>query len=428
MLFKHPIFLIHNNTGGILMAKASWNTSFCSLLIISLMLLMLGLVTGKPPVGTPSPGWLSWGMNYGNTPPNGSGLSQAEFNELLSTLQHIGTFFQKMPHLNPPTGVEISPSRAIQGRIGFTGGEMGRTLHPYVMPARHPLIDWPVQGKGPLKGQLTLGIYRPVFDLKNPTCVVTIQINNPWLEAGILFEDAQGGIYHFATHEKKFADGITRYQFDRRTEVIKFLPQGRDPWLPVSQERWIKVLISRTEETLEERRSKIRDESQQRRQRNMQSYNAMKRVSPEEAEKFLKAFEENEQVFTLMATAIEAEDYDALEAAGDKGMAELGRTRLALKQELASLSPAQRAAPAYGFESDPRMFTMPRRKPKRTSLLLESCDTNAYPLLAPNHSFFRRDLPPGQIQSITIINGLWKEFSDKMDQELDWNGLKQLVK
>jgi hypothetical protein len=36
----------------------------------------------------------------------------------------------------------------------------------------------------------------------------------------------------------------------------------------------------------------------------------------------------------------------------------------------------------------------------------------------------RRDLPAGAIQSITIIDRLWDEFSDRMNEELDWAALR----
>lgn len=109
-------------------------------------------------------------------------------------------------------------------------------------------------------------------------------------------------------------------------------------------------------------------------------------------------------------------------------MAMVGRSRLALQEELAGLSAAERAAPAYGFESDPMQFWMPRQTLKRPSLLLSPEDRNALPVLAPNPGFFRRDLPSGELQAITIVNGLWKELSDRMGEELDWAALIGMVR
>ena len=384
------------------------------------------------PIGTPSPGWLTWSMNYDPTPPRNSGLEQAEYDALGLTVQRIGVRFRSMPVLSPPADAEISPSFRVFPRVGSASthqwGPVVTRAVPAATPAGHPLAEWRgAPGKGPVRAELALGIYRPVFSYRNRNCSVRIQINDPWMEGRLIIGDAQGGIYlPLPLIEER--DGRRYYQADRDGMVIKILPPGREPWLPVSQERWIEYLISDATRLLEEKRLAYGEGSEERRQRFMKSYPNLQKLNPERAEKELQAFEDRERKLATMAEAIAAGHWDALEAEGDRGTAMVGRARLALQGELAGLSAAERGAPAWGFEANPAMYFGLSRTPKRPSLLMNPGDRNAFPLLAPNPDFFRRDLPAGEIQSITVVNRLWKEFSDPMEGELDWAALKRMVK
>ena len=167
-----------------------------------------------------------------------------------------------MPALNPPPNVEISPSRTILPRVGMATSRQGLTVRDVFLPERYPLRQWPATGRGesggqgPVRADLALRIYRPDYKPRNPSSSVRIQINDPWMEGRLIYEDDQGGMYlPWPLLEER--DGHRRYRIERNTVLIKILPQGREAWLPVSQERWIGVLISKTEELLEDRRSKI---------------------------------------------------------------------------------------------------------------------------------------------------------------------------
>lgn len=388
-----------------------------------------------PPVGVPSQGWLAWSMNLDETtPPRRSGLDQAEFTALLQTIQRLGAVFRRMPHFNPPAGLEIVPSRNIYHRVG------ARYIHrsgvkpdDTFLPEKHPLKDWPPPGravdpaKGPVRADFSLRIYRPEVKRGNPSSTIRIQINDPWLEGRFLFNDASGGMY-LTPPVLPDANGRIRYQADRNTVVEKILPADRKVWIPVSRERWVKTLIARSEETLEKQRLEITEGAEERRNKIERSYKAMKSLDSDAAEKMRKTFEDNEKIHARRAEAIAAGDYDALEATGDRGSAMVGRNLLALRKELADMSPADRAAPAYGFEGNPHQYWMPRETPRRPSLLLDPDDKNAMPVLAPNPEFFRTDIPAVEIQSLTVINRLWEEIDEKLQAELDWAALKRMVK
>ncbi len=387
------------------------------------------LAATDPAVGIPSPGWLAWSMNLDPTPPpRNSGLSQAEFDELLATIERIGALYRQTPYLRHPANAEITPSRVIHPRVG------GR------------------DGTGPVRAEFSLYIYRPVFDFHNPRCSFTIQINDPWVHERRFFEDDQGPIF-LAWPQLETLNGKQRYQRDEHTVIEQILPAGRDAWLPVSQERWIRLLIDRTDGQLQEYYDKLVGEAAERHARATRHYEnsmataARYRNEPERfpgidkqtreemaqhftamAEDAMQTFERNERAYRPIAAALAARNYDALEAAGDRGRSMMGRHMLALEAELAGLSSVERAAPAYGFEYDPAMYWMPRRPPQRPSLLLSAGDPGAFALLAPNPDFLRRDLPPGRIQSITILNRLWPEFDERLENELDWRALSSMVR
>ena len=401
---------------------------------VAALFAVLPLAADPPPVGVAGDGWVEWAMNLDeNTPPRNTGLDRHEFRELLDIIQTIGMLFRRMPSLNPPVGTEVLPSRSIFSRVGMANARSQGPGTEAVTADVHPLKIWPgaghqgEEGKGPLRGEVSASIFRPVFSFRNASSSVRVQFNDPWLVGRMVFEDEQGGMYllHPFTQEPS---GMIRYQTDRNTIVRMILPQGRDVWTPVSQERWISHLIDRSAATLEERRATYVDGADERRARFMRGYESMRRMNAEQAATMLRNFEQTEAVYARHAAAIAAEDFDALETAGDRGLAMVGRHMKELHAELAGLSSAERATPAYGFEQNPHMYWMPSRTPRRPSLLMAPTDRNAVPLLAPNPDFFRRDLPAGAIQTIAVIDRLWPEYREAMNMEFDWAALTAMVR
>ena len=356
-----------------------------------------------PPVGAVSPGWLQWSMNISSQPPRSSGLDQAEFDRLKRKMGELGAFFRRTPYLRSPPQAEIRPTLTILNRVGAAKGRLGVDIsRDKLLPARHPLKDgagWENKN-GPVRAELRLSIYRPEYHRRNPNCSIRVQINDPWMEGRWIFEDDEGGVYLAwpLLEESQRREGrlnIKQYQLEDGVVLEKLLLPGREPWLPVSQERWIRLLIDRSKGDLEDYRMKINSIADER--------------------------------YARIAAAIEDEDYDQLESLGDRGRAMLGRHTQALEAELAGLSPAERAAPAYGFEFPPAMYWMPRRPPQRPSLLLDADDPAAAALVTPNPQFFRTDLPAERLQSITIVNALWEEFAERLEHELDYRGLAVLL-
>lgn len=386
-----------------------------------------------PAVGVVSPGWLPWSMNIPSQPSSSTGLDQAEYDQLRRRMEDLGALFRRTPYLRSPSEVEIVPTLTILNRVGAANGRLGVVItKDTLLPDHHPLKDgslWKDE-KGPVRADLKLHIYRPEYHLRNPRCSLRIQINDPWMEGRWTFQDDEGGVYRARPILEELTEAkggriIRRYQLDQGVVLEKLLPPGREPWLPVSQERWIRLLIDRSKKNLGDLYTQITSGAEDRRAKTMKTYEWMKTIDTERAEETLADFEKNEERYAQIAAAIEAEEYDELETLGERARASLGRHKQELEAELVGLSPAERAAPAYGFEFSPVMYWMPPRPPKRPSLLLDADDPGATALVSPNPEFFRTDLPAGAIQSITIVNGLWEEFAERLESELDYEALAE---
>ena len=225
------------------------------------------------PVGVAGDGWHSWSMNLDETrPPRHSHLTQEEFSKLLGIIQSIGMLFRQIPELNPPQGVEVVPSRSNFKRLE----------------------------DGPIIGEFFLSIYRPVYRHGNPRCTIQVIINNPWANSRVVLEDSKGPVYlQWPSVEGR--EKWINYQTARDTVLEILLPEGRSPWVPVSQERWIKALIRKSEAQLETQLKDITDGSARRREQFMRGYRTMQNLNPEQAVGMLEAFESSEEVYRRQA-------------------------------------------------------------------------------------------------------------------------------
>ena len=167
-------------------------------------------------------------------------------------------------------------------------------------------------------------------------------------------------------------------------------------------------------------------------------------------DKLLQALITREDVWTTADAAIRGGDWDRLEALGGEYdvdrlvlLADAGRARDKLQAELSSLSPAQRAAPAWGFELPPwhplgphrHVVAMPFEAVRPSGLVdpgtvgaraLVSLDTGFFTFVeknAPIHVLAvewwgAHDTRYGPMQR-TLLNDLWSS--------LDWNALRALI-
>ncbi|TVR04475.1 MAG: hypothetical protein EA403_04940 [Spirochaetaceae bacterium] len=130
---------------------------------------------------------------------------------------------------------------------------------------------------------------------------------------------------------------------------------------------------------------------------------------------FIDALLARDALMTAERQAVADEDWDRLEEIGRENelsqlvyIADAGRHVTALERELASMSPAERSAPAWGFEipeSPPgpyRSFMMMEFSPKRPSGLVEPDSPGARAIIALDHAFFDRRTSDAQPLILTV--------------------------
>jgi hypothetical protein len=355
-------------------------------------------------------GWFVWPQEIGGSR---AGLTSADMDSITDHLENIAQVMRRSSAL--VNGAEIAPSRAI-------GHGRGLGL---VQPA-------------PTSYRLDMRIYRPSMkEARSSGGNMSILINAPHIAADYLFADAEGPI-HIARPVVGEVAGFPVYLLSaeraraRETGWVT-TSDGRFPWVPVSKERWIRALIGDAKGKLTEFEREVNDEAQQRRTRFEHSYEGMKKISTENAEKLREQFETRERLLRQIKDALREGDHKAMEKLGRRDLAMLGQAALRLEEELAAMPPKQRGAPAYCCEAPPSNYFAPPRSVTRPSLLLEPDDKRAGALLAPKTDFFRNDLPRTAIQSITVIQRIarpdeaWEVYLDEVRKRLDWKAMALLL-
>lgn len=175
-------------------------------------------------------------------------------------------------------------------------------------------------------------------------------------------------------------------------------------------------------------------------------------------EKLIKGLMAVSEIGEEVKTLILEEYWAAIEERGKElggdylvFLARVGRARYELEKELASLSPTERNAPAYGFDIPPTHPFGPHQHliamdydAERPSGLVSPDTEGSRALVSINPEFFDPDLPPTAIQLITVR---WWERTDALHfsegwshyhearrtmmenlwNNLDWNRLEQLL-
>ncbi len=461
---------------------------------------------------------------------NKSSRSQTSVEAMKSKAEDIIQIFQKAAVFNPPRGMRIVPL-----------GEF------------HKSITLAENNKSPERISLHLGIKIPP-DANRTAATINVWINDPlFLLGDPVLKDNSGEIFmlppltghlagqsiysrtaHPAGYEEKypsqsmfplwahniepFLRGVVRPSFKlaKGTVTTMFTTGGKPFWKTVSQERWIKAMIEKAKNDLEDFRSGVvaaqqsdvtseqidqlknylkrvrslfeEEEIMERHassvEQAMSFYNMMKSTNPEEAEKYyLKTIEgsdenlqiqldqaeksraeleeyenklinallKREDVWTGADDLISGGDWDALEETGREHniekliyLADAGRAIPKLEAELSGLSPAERKAPAYGFELPPwnplgthRNVVAMQFEAKRPSGLVDSNAEGARALVCLDPDFFNFGNSDASIGILGIEYSGYHQLRlpsgegtmpDALWSTLDWAALKAFIK
>lgn len=260
-------------------------------------------------------------------------LTKKDYLLILEKLDRVASILKQAAVLNPPMGFEVHPLR----RIGeFTA---------YEKPPRGPITS---------KLDMVLPPYQTNcegcrFVLEVEPGGFGVELNNiPSIYDAKPFRTDERGPMYLAPRVVGEVAGFPEYH----TDFIVVTKIKRPLWLPVSQERFIRNetreftdILKKAEaemakgsiyhQWLRERGGRMKDIED--------TYKGIREFNPKRAEEYrsqaLKTEKEVEE-------RLKAEDQKNLEAI-DNGISNLKRQVRALERELSSLSPAERAAPAY---------------------------------------------------------------------------------
>ncbi len=289
--------------------------------------------------------------------------------------------------------------------------EPGKPLESVTCPPMPIYVNW-LEGVYPYICKLMQT--RAISPWKNQ---LNYKYDDGW---GIFFEPKKIGEFQ----------GFPMYKPD--TIVITRNPKPL--WLPVSQERFIKALIREAEALEEDSKKNIewrkKEDEKRCRELNDQKeterhYSQLKAINPAGAEIYKKTIEdaaercerdmqENWRAHEERMKKHESETRErAVKENKPKILMLLGVERLRmLKEELDSLSPSERAAPAYYSEE-----LSCDSEVKAVSCLVDTDAPGARMLVSPNPGFFDSTLPKSAIQVIILRRFVGYEQSIKEAQE-----------
>ena len=309
-------------------------------------------------------------------------LTAHDRDAVLERLKRLADITREPKVLNPPLGVDAFDSFNILCPP-HSDVQKPRSYQPVVGLLRLILVPYFRSGTGQVdmdtdnEGWLTfyLNDILHVFKGERTTHKEVVE---DWLNAGgesPEMED-ESGLYFFAPKVTGDLQGFPVYDTD-----VAILVRSRKPlWVPVSQERFLRHAVQRAAEVAK----KAKEEEDR-------VLNEPLPENPELARSIKEAREEGLKSAREIVAQTRAE---LTEFPGNIRFLPADYVQ-ALTKELASLSPAERAAPAY--------YSGDWKKTRRPSGLLDAADPAAQPVVSPNPDFFDPSLPKSAVQLIVVL-------------------------
>ena len=290
---------------------------------------------------------------------DGHELSSSIADPIFDRLGTVLELFQAIPALRPPMGVELRPSRSIRS-VGRRNAAT-RVVHSWLLiQVFHPTLE--VAGEASASVRVEVNSLTPLlYDAAGP--VIGDSVGPIFLEPLLVGE----------------VSGNRIYQTHNTACVAVLKAHDRPLWLPVSQERFLRAQIA-----------DIRGKS----------HEADSTVSEALAEQREADKEIDEMIRRLRATDPAAADKLERDIAVMRQEAEAGVGQMneltggwigELEAQLAAMSPAERARPAYLTGGG-----------KGLELLADPGEEGARALVAPNAEYFDADDDLTAFQLLTV--------------------------
>jgi hypothetical protein len=343
-----------------------------------------------------------WANHY---PPSLGLATAAERVSAMTTLNEIQRVLEQVPELGKARGFELE-QYAFGGTLHF--GERGvLTYHWFLVFYRESKA---VPQEPPRCIEVHVNASRgALFDETGKAFFIEQVIGEPIPGATIVYEGLR---WDTPTAE-------------HRSGYVTLTSRGAFPWLPVSREEYVRALIYLEEGKNGEKEKAFRkslektsyerymEEAAERKKTRDEAVAAMARAQGRAAaDEFRKTMENTEREVAEQLKAAEAEERKQFKEAltnryGDQ-----------LRAQLASMTPAERAAPATARYGD--------------NQLVAPDDPEAHRVLTPDPEFWRSRRSRAEVHSITIAFHPCgyppiRAALEKAYQTLDWAALKRIV-
>jgi hypothetical protein len=347
--------------------------------------------------------WLPWSDDYLDQ----EGLDASLIDMQRKLLTDLAEPFMRLNVLTPPPGVEARPHRSL-GEKQYMGEPVAAA-------------------------KLMIQIFHPTYkEAGESSAGVKVFVNHlPPLFYGIgggEIKDEAGPMFMEPIHVGQLGGADVYWSERPRDCLVVFKAHQKPLWKPVSQERYLQAQIHALEDKVKEARSEYEAERQ------AQLANANKPEDIAQQEELIRqmqainpeAAKEMEKQLAAMNEMMQ-QKMPEIQNQVDRDMAQ-SQTLLdpeinKFKNELAAMTPAERAAPAYvaGIHGS------------KTTLLSKPDDMGSRALIAPANDYFNKASAPADAQLLII------EFSSganhapetvimtRLREELDWKQFWQFV-
>ena len=346
--------------------------------------------------------WLPWSEDHLEQ----EGLDPSVIEAQHNLLTELAAPFLGLEVLNPPPGVEARAHRII-GQKTYMGepGPGARLL----IQLFHPTYK--------IAGESTAGIKIFINDL------------SPLFHgiAGGEIKDEEGPLFSEPILVGKLG-GADVYWSERPRDCIAVFKGNQGPlWTPVSNERYLRANIKAIEDKVAAERKSYEADRKKRVSRSTMPDQAeqkkmleqMRASNPEAAKDFEEQLAKMQRMIEDKMPEIQQETDSEFEKTAGVLIPQINK----FKTELAAMSPAQRAAPAYWGGTNG----------SKTTLLSSPDDTGSRALVAPAKSYFSETTDPREVRLLIIEFASYAAHAPetaimtRMRKELDWRQFRRFV-
>ncbi len=341
----------------------------------------------------------------------------ADLKRALQTADAVFAAYCRTPLLNPPRGFDVVHNVNADDRSTPRGWPipvgMGLILVGYDSGHRLPNGRFASEGEGPVLGGISIN---------------TLDCGSSSAETD-LGRDEKSDFYYLPQQT-----GLV-HGWPQAGGKIFMTKRTQPRWLPVSAERVLNVQIEKARKVQKDVDAASPQNAYaqwqaghaDRLRQYQETHDQLAKTNKQQADQMLQTLLESEKQTGKMMASMAQQGSDMNKMAGQY-QASTGKSLHALEAQLNSLSPAQKAAPAYVYQGADGAFGVGQVVPPGTP--------GAVAVVYPNPDFFDRTLPAWEAQSVCIgvstgpnsqrsplyptIQNIWKS--------LDWDAIAQVLK